>query len=91
MCRPASFILAGGEGTLSYPTTVPMATHSAPFSRLKTQGLAGYNLAWSPFYPDKLAVAGAANVSALGGRSVGPGSAEADGGLRSTAWWEMAA
>ena len=67
-----------------------MATPSAPFSRLKTQGLAGYNLAWSPFYPDKLAVAGAANVSALGG-SVGPGGAEAHAVLPSTAWWEMAA
>lgn len=40
-----------------------MAVPPASFSRLRTQGLAGYNLAWSPFYPDKLAVAGSANVS----------------------------
>ncbi|MCO5608111.1 hypothetical protein L7F22_062316 [Adiantum nelumboides] len=36
---------------------------AGPFTRLPTPGLAGYNVAWSPFYPDKLAVAGAANVS----------------------------
>lgn len=40
-----------------------MAANSAPFSRLRTNGFAGYNVAWSPFYPDKLAVAGSANVS----------------------------
>lgn len=40
-----------------------MAVPSASFSRLRTQGLAGYSLDWSPFYPEKLAIAGSANVS----------------------------
>lgn len=30
-----------------------------------TPGYAGYNVAWSPFFPDRLAVAGAANVRSL--------------------------
>lgn len=31
-------------------------------SRIDTPGFAGHNVAWSPFFPDRLAVAGAANV-----------------------------
>lgn len=45
--------------------SIYMAANSAPFSRLRTAGFAGYNLAWSPFYPDKLAIAGSANVSLM--------------------------
>lgn len=33
--------------------------------RYPTPGHAGYNVAWSPFFPDKLAVASAANVRGM--------------------------
>ncbi|BGP15556.1 hypothetical protein JCM10213_001353 [Rhodosporidiobolus nylandii] len=37
-----------------------------PFKRLRTDGFACYSLAFSPFYPAKLAVAGAANFGLVG-------------------------
>jgi hypothetical protein len=63
-----------------------MAVQSAPFTRLRTPGLAGYNLAWSPFYPDRLAVAGAANVSPI----FLPGASNnTDASIFSMALWGM--
>ena len=35
-----------------------------PAKQLPTPGFAGYNLSWSPFFPDRLAIAAAANVRA---------------------------
>ncbi|GAA5866827.1 hypothetical protein JCM8547_003576 [Rhodosporidiobolus lusitaniae] len=37
-----------------------------PFKRIRTDGFACYSLAFSPFYPAKLAVAGAANFGLVG-------------------------
>jgi peroxin-7 len=46
------------------------APQSRLLARLKTPGFAGYNLAWSPFYPDRLAVAAAANYGLVGNGKV---------------------
>ncbi|GAA6042609.1 hypothetical protein JCM8097_003157 [Rhodosporidiobolus ruineniae] len=44
-----------------------MALHPPqPFKRLRTDGFACYSIAFSPFYPAKLAVAGAANFGLVG-------------------------
>lgn len=40
---------------------------TSPARRFPTAGYAGYNVAWSPFFPDKFAVAGAANVRTFSG------------------------
>ncbi|TNY17713.1 WD40-repeat-containing domain protein [Rhodotorula diobovata] len=37
-----------------------------PFKRLRTDGFANYSVAFSPFYPGKLALAGAANFGLVG-------------------------
>lgn len=37
-----------------------------PFSRVRIQGLAAYNLAWSPFFPNRLAIASSANYGLVG-------------------------
>ncbi|CAO1631251.1 unnamed protein product [Parajaminaea phylloscopi] len=39
---------------------------AGPVSRIDTPGFAGHNVAWSPFFPDRLAVAGAANYGLVG-------------------------
>lgn len=70
-----------GSGGL--PSTMSSSS-SGPFSRLPTPGFAGYNLAWSPFYPDRMAVAGSANYGLVGnGRLhlVGVNSAGPQAGL----------
>lgn len=46
----------GGRAAIIGPTSQLLA-------RVRTQGYAGYALAWSPFFPGRLATAGAANVS----------------------------
>ncbi|KAL4402745.1 peroxisomal targeting signal 2 receptor [Malassezia pachydermatis] len=38
----------------------------AAAKRYPTQGFAGYNVAWSPFFPDRLAVASSANYGLVG-------------------------
>lgn len=42
------------------------AQSKGPFSRLRTQGLAAYNLAWSPFFPNRFAIASSANYGLVG-------------------------
>ncbi|CEH13233.1 Peroxisomal targeting signal type 2 receptor [Ceraceosorus bombacis] len=65
-----SNIPPGGGGSAAPPPLRPppaASSLSAPLiARIPTQGFAGYNLAWSPFYPDKLALAGAANYGLVG-------------------------
>lgn len=39
---------------------------SPPLARLRTPGFAGYSLAWSPFFPSRLAVASSANYGLVG-------------------------
>ncbi|PWN51058.1 WD40 repeat-like protein [Violaceomyces palustris] len=63
-----------------------MIPPSPPVSRCRTQGFAGYNLAWSPFFENKLAVASSANYGLVGnGRlhimSLGPGAVAPSPGL----------
>ena len=40
-----------------------MAAVAPPIAKVRNQGFSGYNVAWSPFFEHRLAVAGAANVS----------------------------
>lgn len=56
--------LPGAPPPGSAPPRRPPAPPSGPVSYLSTPGFAGYNVAWSPFFPDRLAVAGSANVGA---------------------------
>lgn len=55
-------LLGGTRSMNGRPPGPPGAAAPAPFSRVRTQGLAGYNVAWSPFFPNRLAVASSANV-----------------------------
>ncbi|CAO1617888.1 unnamed protein product [Sympodiomycopsis kandeliae] len=59
----------GGAPSMGGPSSSSSSSvHSSagPVSRLQTPGFAGYNLAWSPFYPDRMAVAGSANYGLVG-------------------------
>ncbi|KDN36837.1 WD40 repeat-like protein [Tilletiaria anomala UBC 951] len=52
------------------------AAGGPPIARVRTQGFSGYNVAWSPFFENRLAVAGAANYGLVGNGRVHVLSAE---------------
>lgn len=63
-----------------------MIPPAAPLSRVRTQGFAGYSVAWSPFFERRLAVASSANYGLVGnGRlhllTLGPNPASLNPGL----------